>query len=383
MRVRGRVRLATFGATFGAMLGAPEATAQLEKMRPPVIVPRFRRDVPAMRGMTIGPIESACHPGVGYGSKAYEATLDELVSWGVNWVSLTPFGRVGNTEGRGVDPTFEASPTANRKNIGLAIDQAHARGLRVLLVPHLWIESGDWRATIHPQGELAWKQWAESYTRFATAWAQVAEKHHADAFAAGVELRSWVTTRHAHSFSDVIRAIRSIYSGILTYSANWDDAEHTLVWGELDLIGINAFYPLADGPNATPDAMRKRAVGIAGEVRALSERWRKPVFFSEMGYTTRPDPAWKPWEWPEDLGRPVVDEAAQALATASLLGPFIDDESFPGFFVWRTYADPNDVSQEPAWGFSPRGKQAEGVLKNFWRRPWPGEASRWPTIRRD
>ena len=62
----------------------------------------FRRDEPGIRGMTIGPIESACHPGIGYGSPAYEAMLDELVGWGVNWVSLTPFGRVGSTAGLGV-----------------------------------------------------------------------------------------------------------------------------------------------------------------------------------------------------------------------------------------------------------------------------------------
>jgi hypothetical protein len=35
-----------------------------------------------------------------------------------------------------------------------------------------------------------------------------------------------------------------------------------------------------------------------------------------------------------------------------------------GFFVWRTYADPDDVSQEAEWGFSPRGKLAELVVRD-------------------
>jgi hypothetical protein len=341
----------------------------------------FRDDAPAMRGMTIGPIESGCHPGVGYGTKAFEATLDELVGWGANWVSLTPFGRVGSKAGLGVDPKFEADVRTNREAFGRAIDQAHARGLRVLVVPHLWVESGEWRATIEPGDDEAWALWEASYTRYVTAWAELAEKHHADVFAAGVELRSWVTTARAESFRSVIKSIRHAYHGVLTYSANWDDAEDTLIWNDVDLIGINAFYPLADGPNATLDAMTARASSTALSVRTLRARFRKPVYFSEVGYTTRPDPAWKPWEWPEDLDHPVVDEAAQALAMRALLTPFVDDASFPGFFVWRVYADPNDVSQEPGWGFSPRGKHAERILRSLWRKPWPGEKhARWPAL---
>lgn len=341
----------------------------------------FRRDEPGIRGMTIGPIESACHPGIGYGSPAYEAMLDELVGWGVNWVSLTPFGRVGSAAGLGVDPRFETDVRANRDGLGRAIDQAHARGLRVLVVPHLWVESGEWRATINPSDDAAWAKWTASYTRYVVDWARVAEAHHADLFAVGVELRSWVTTARVASFRSVIQSVRKSYHGYLTYSANWDDAVDTLIWNDVDLIGINAFYPLADGPNATLEAMRTRATNLARDVRALGERYRKPVYFSEMGYTTRPDPAWKPWEWPEDLGHPVVDEGAQAVATEALLTPFMDDATFPGFFVWRVYADPNDVSQEPAWGFSPRGKRAERTLRSVWRRSWPGERhARWPAL---
>ncbi len=345
------------------------------------VVPAFRREVPAIRGMTIGPIESGCHPGVGYGSSAFGATLDELQRSGVNWVSLTPFGRVGSLAGLGVDPTFEAPHAKNREDIGRAIDAAHARGMRVLLVPHLWVESGGWRAQIDPKSEEGWRAWAASYERYVLAWARVAEKHHAEMLAIGVELRSWVTTERVASMRPILKRIRNAYHGMLTYSANWDDAADTLIWNDVDLIGINGFYPLADSPNATREAMTARARTIAEEVTALGARFRKPVYFAEMGYTTRPDPAWKPWEWPEDLGHPIVDERAQALATEALLTPFVEARGFAGFFVWRVYADPNDVSQEPAFGFSPRGKRAETVLRSLWKRRWTGERhARWPAL---
>jgi hypothetical protein len=49
----------------------------------------------AVRGATLGPIESSQHPGVGYGTPASAEALDELARLGCNWVSFTPFGRSG------------------------------------------------------------------------------------------------------------------------------------------------------------------------------------------------------------------------------------------------------------------------------------------------
>ena len=71
----------------------------------------------AVRGITIGPIENGYHPGVGYGSAAYARTLDECVRQGATWVAITPFGRVGDLAGRGVDPSFEQPFAKNREDI--------------------------------------------------------------------------------------------------------------------------------------------------------------------------------------------------------------------------------------------------------------------------
>jgi hypothetical protein len=42
----------------------------------------------------------------------------------------------------------------------------------------------------------------------------------------------------------------------------------------------------------------------------------------------------------------------------------LDQPWFGGLFVWRFYADRHDMSQEAEWGFSPRGKLAELVLRD-------------------
>jgi hypothetical protein len=258
----------------------------------------------------------------------------------------------------------------------LAIQQAHARGLRVLLVPHLWVESGGWRAEIEPGDDDAWASWSASYTRFVCAWAEVARDSGVDLFAAGVELRSWVTTTRASSFLDVLEQIRRIYPGLVTYAANWDDVEDTTVLGALDVIGINAFYPLAERASASADELARGGQAVRDRVRSLSELWQKPILFTEFGYTTRVDPALRPWEWPDFMTNVRVDQAAQADAYAALLAPFLNEAWFAGAFAWRVYSDPNDLSQEAEWGFSPRGKLAERVLSDAFRAHWAADGPR-------
>jgi hypothetical protein len=242
----------------------------------------------------------------------------------------------------------------------------------------LWVESGEWRALIDQKTDDGWRAWSASYARFVALWAKVAEDEGVEMLSAGVELRSWVTTTRAPSFTAILRDLRATYHGLLTYSANWDDVQDTVILGDLDVIGINAFYPLAEKEGATDEVLLQGAQGVRDKVHTLAETWRKPVLFTEVGYTTRADPAVKPWEWPDAMKHPKVDEAAQASAYRALLAPMLDEPDFAGFFVWRTYSDPDDVSQEAEWGFSPRAKLAERVVRDAFRAPWAcdGDESR-------
>jgi hypothetical protein len=332
-----------------------------------------RAELGGVRGITVGPIENGYHPGVGYGSAAYDRTLVESRAMGATWVAVTPFGRVADLSGSGVDLSFEAPFADNRVAVARAIAMAHARGLRVLLVPHLWVESGEWRALIDPKTDDGWTRWAESYGRFVHAWAEVAEASRADMLSVGVELRSWVTGPRAPSFAAVIADVRRVYGGVLTYSANWDDVEDTVILGDVDVIGVNGFYPLADEAAAPAAKLREGGERVRAKVHALAERWQRPVLFTEIGYTTRPDPAVRPWEWPDAMSHVTVDEAAQAAAYRGLVGPLLEERDFAGFFVWRVYADPDDASQEAPWGFSPRGKQAELVVRDAFAARWASD----------
>jgi hypothetical protein len=329
-----------------------------------------RAEVGGVRGVTVGPIENGYHPGVGYGSPAYARTLSEARAMGATWVAITPFGRVAGLAGTGVDLTFESPFAENRVDVVRAVEMAHARGLHVMLVPHLWVETGEWRGEMDPKTDVGWDRWAKSYARFLRTWATVAESAGVEMLSVGVELRSWVTTTRAPSFEAIVTDVRRVFHGLLTYSANWDDVEDTVVLGKLDVVGLNAFYPLSDRNGASDEELLAGARAIRQKVHALGERWGKPVVFTELGYTTRPDPAVKPWLWPDAMDNVVVDEAAQARAYRALIAPLLEEPDFAGFFVWRLYADPDDVSQEAPWGFSPRGKLAEVVMRDAFAARW-------------
>ncbi len=338
--------------------------------------------LPAIRGITIGPIENALHPGVGYGTPACARALDMAADLGATWVALTPFGRMWSTRTTGIDLSFEASFEANTEAVGRAIDQAHARGLRVMLVPHLWVETGGWRGEIEPGApddikkddggyefrgratDAALRVFAQSYRRFVLAWADVAKAHDVEVLSVGVELRSWFTSARATDDARaLIRDVRARYPGILTYSANWDDVDDVVVLRDIDAIGINAFYPLADKAGASRDELLAGGARVGAKVQALANAWSKPVIFTEVGYTTRPDPAVRPWEWPDSMKGVRVDEEAQADAYRAILAGVIGEPTFGGFFVWRQFADPDDVSQEAAWGFPFRGKLSEMLVR--------------------
>lgn len=322
-----------------------------------------------VRGVTIGPIESSQWAGRGYGTERSAALLDELKRMGVNWVSLTPFGRIWSLHSTSIQLDFEAPYPQNRAALARMIAQAHGRGIKVLLIPHLWVETGGWRGEIDPGSERGWQDYQRAYRDFVLAWADLAGSAGADAFSIGVECKSW-SGRFDGYWRALIADVRARFPGLLTYSANWDEADNVVFWDALDLIGINAFYPLAHHPRASYQEYLAGARRARDQIAVLGQTLDMPVLFVEVGYTTRTDAAVEPWLWPDDMRGVVIDEHEQARALAAVFEAFLPEPWFAGFFVWRYYADLDDVSQEDAWGFSPHGKLAEPLLDQVFDWAW-------------
>ena len=356
------------------LVGLPPAPARAFRPLPDGATGWQEAGLGAVRGITVGPIESSQLQGRGYGTPYSEELLDELQRLGVNWISVTPFGRLWSLSSTVIERDFEAPYEENQRAIERMIAQAHARGMKVLLIPHLWVETGGWRGEIDPKSTAGWLRYQEAYRAFVLDWAAFSARAGADAFSIGVECKSW-SGRFAPYWKSLIRAVRAQFQGILTYSANWDEAEQVVFWSELDLIGINAFYPLASHSGATYAEYLEGARRARDAVKKLSDANELPVLFVEVGYTTRRDAAIEPWLWPDDMTDVVYDEHEQARALAAVLELFVPEPWFAGLFVWRYYADLDDVSQEHAWGFSPHAKPAERVLEQAFGWDWGSDTA--------
>src|SRR5690606_37870715 len=111
----------------------------------------------------------------------------------------------------------------------------------------------EWRGAIGPDD---WESWWLSYEREISALAELAERAGVDVFSVGAELNSTETmTDH---WRRAIRLVRERFDGALVYSAARDRYGNVAFWGEVDLVGVGAFFPLSDRPDATVEAIADR-----------------------------------------------------------------------------------------------------------------------------
>ncbi|MCA9562240.1 MAG: hypothetical protein KC561_02065, partial [Myxococcales bacterium] len=221
----------------------------------------------------------------------------------------------------------------------------------------------EWRGEIDPGSDERWAQWFDSYQEFIVEYAQLAAEIEADAFVVGVELVS-STRRDPDRWRQIIAAVREVYSGPITYAANWDEAIYVTFWDALDFIGVQMFAPLSDHPNPTYEELLVGANSHLATYRRLSETYGLPVILTEVGYKSTVGTTVSPYVWPEHLPAQgtVVSEEAQAAAYCAIIETFGQADFVSAMYWWKWFTDP-DTREEGPTGFSPRGKLAEEVLR--------------------
>lgn len=316
----------------------------------------------------------------GYGSAASAEALAHLAGIGVTWVSITPFAWMkdrNSTEIGGEHNSAMMPPGAEtRERVIGAITQAREHGLKIQLKPHIWVGRGDWRGSIAPkgdQGQTDWKTWWESYRAFILYYAKLAEETGAESFVIGVELVSAVKA-NPDELSDTIAAVREVYSGEITYSANWDEDVPDNLWREMDAVGVQLYPPLSDADDPSVDELVRALEPHMRRLDELSRRVDKPILLTEVGYKSAPTAVKEPFGWPEDLPAELrtSDEAIQATAYEALLSTLPAYDRIEGIFIWKYFSDA-ETDEEGVFGFSPRGKAAEAVLERAYAPPRQGE----------
>ncbi|MBI5080356.1 MAG: hypothetical protein HZB17_03490 [Chloroflexi bacterium] len=195
-----------------------------------------------------------------YSSSGSNRTLSQQIKpMGVTWISLLVTCYQGKAASTQIVCDSRKGYTPTDESLIYVIRYAHSLGMRVMLKPHVDLTNDptQWRGSINFGGdEGAWKAWFDSYTQFITHYAALAQTAGADYFVIGTEMQG--TSHRADQWRGVIKAVRAVYSGPVTYAANWGEEENVQWWDALDAIGVDAFYKLTEADNPT--------VGESGKV---------------------------------------------------------------------------------------------------------------------
>lgn len=294
--------------------------------------------------------------------------LAPLTKAGVTWIAQMPFG----WQAGAAEPAVQLRTGAGSRRywgesdagILLTARQARQRGIRTLLKPHLWLRGpSSWSGDINMGSEADWQTWFRSYSAFMLHYARLAETGKLDALCIGTELER--TVGHEAEWRALIKQIRQVYHGPLTYAANWSgEFEQVKFWDALDFIGVQAYFPLST--QASPDKARLLAAWQEPlrRLEAVQKKYNRPVVFTEVGYKATADAAIRPWEWPQKLDVLVpADEATQAACYAALFETFWPRPWFKGLFIWKWYPGlPPDGPAHRHADFTPQHKPAEQVM---------------------
>ena len=335
-----------------SLLGSPVSASAQNRPRAgqaPAAAPAAEPPPPTWRGANV---VQAANAALG-GAEARRA-MRLLAGVGANSLALTPYLWQPTPDSAHV---VRGGDTPDAALAG-GILQARELGLKVLVKPHLWVNTGR-PGEVRHANDAAWRRWFTAYTAALVAMARVAQEAGAEAFSIATAIRA-ANTRP--EWPETIAAIRAVFRGrLLAVVADSDDAQTFPHWPLLDAVGLRIFRPLgADDRGEEWAAAMQREVE---RIDALEQRLRRRVWVAELGIRSAAGAAAHPGLSVEERAS-VPDQRVQAEALARWLRR-LDRPSVEAVLLWRWLTDSHGGGASDT-DFTPQGKQAEGVLLHAW-----------------
>jgi hypothetical protein len=284
------------------------------------------------------------------GRKNSETTIDALIKSNIEWVALLPYFYQETEKSKTVSTPDTIGKWSRRDSLFIKdIKILHTKEIYVLLKPHLWMSSG-WRSNINFENTNDWTNWFADYRKNMIHYALMAEKTNVDLLCIGTELRS--SLKHIpKKWLSLIKEIRAIYKGKITYAANWDDSfQFTEFWNALDYIGVQAYYPLTKNSSPTLEEIKKGWNVHIKKLKTISDTFDKKIIFTEIGYRNDASATIKPWVWGSFFERFYTKKSdkAQLLAYQALFEKVWNEPWFAGVFPWEWNSFDFPIYEKPA-----------------------------------
>jgi hypothetical protein len=323
-----------------------------------------------------------------------EHSLDLAKDFGVEWITIIPdwffYPDLNSSTIRpwyASDGPFPNSsgwvtPTLTDEQIESIILQARARGLKIMLKPH--VDPYDWspeqskgRGDIQPSD---WNTWYSNYTSFILHYAELAEKNDVEIFVVGTEIDPAAMEGHGYGpagggqteyFKNLIAEVRKVYSGKLTYSSSchgecWG-IRGIKFWGDLDYIGFEPYFSLTDKLDPTIEELKSGFLtGINSWGKDAYEKYNRPLLLTEIAYQSFDGSGKLVLNTPPT---PQLDLQEQADAYEAVFQAIEGLDWVEGMYIWALYlVSPGDNME---WQLKDAdgpfiGKPAGQVIKKWY-----------------
>lgn len=289
-------------------------------------------------------------------------TFEELKANHINSISLIPYAFV-DVENASVHYNNKRQWWGERPEGIIASTQlAHNYKMTVMIKPHLWINHNFYTGNLDFSTDAEWEKWEAAYEKYILDFAQIAQQENIELFCFGTELGNAVAKRPKY-WSQLIQKIKKIYTGKLTYAANWDDFEKVPFWNDLDFIGIDAYFPLSDSKTPAVAEMNEAWKKYIIKMDKLQAKTNKKILFTEFGYRNSDQAAKEPWKENQNG----FNNLAQANAYESLFQTLTPKTWFAGGFAWKWYADEYHKEAKNSIDYTPQEKPALEIIKRWYK----------------
>nr|MDS1298427.1 glycoside hydrolase TIM-barrel-like domain-containing protein [Aequorivita sp. S2608] len=239
----------------------------------------------------------------------------------------------------------------------------HKKGFKVMMKPQIWVWRGEFTGLLKMASEADWLQLENSYRNFILDYAKLAENEGVELFCIGTELEKFIEHRPEYWFQ-LISEIRAVYSGKLTYAANWDEYKRVPFWGLLDYIGVDAYFPISENKTPSLQEIEEAWLPLKSELKTFSKKENKKILFTEYGYRSLDFSGKEPWRSHRKADS--INLEAQANLLKGLYESIWNEDWFAGGFLWKWFIAHNQVGGSQNNQFTPQNKPAEQVIQKYY-----------------
>lgn len=290
--------------------------------------------------------------------------ISPVLNVNANYVAIMPFGFIKDLNHPEIvfntDRQWFGETKIGAKQYA---EEFKKRGIKIMLKPQIWVWRGEYTGFIEMTNEDDWQVLENSYTQFILLYAMLAQEIDAELFCIGTELEKFIEKRPQY-WSNLIKEIKKVYQGKLTYAANWDEFKRTPFWSDLDYIGIDAYFPVSDEKIPTVAQCLEGWKMYKSVIKSISQKHNKSILFTEFGYRSMDYSGKEPWQ--SDYKINSLNLQGQTNTTQALFETFWNEDWFAGGFIWKWFHNHKNSGGKNDNQFTPQNKPVEETIKRYY-----------------